>query len=320
MHRISKTVVLSLALAIAFPVPGTKAKTNPKKAQVAAGPPVLWREPADIATRNLYYGPGGKAHEPHGPFTFEKEDANGTNPKFDVVDADGVKWRVKLGDEARPETAASRLIWAAGYFANEDYFVPVLRVRNLPRLHRGRQFVLPDGTVRNARLKRHSKGEAKLGIWKWDDNPFKDTREWYGLRVMMAVISNWDLKDVNNSIYAVKGDRAEQRYMVSDVGASLGANAFNYGLRGNLKAYSRSKWIGGTSPEYVDFAIANWSAFNHWITRRIPVEDARWIGNLLAKLSPDQIRDAFLAAGYSPQDAEGFAQVVQRRIADLRKL
>ena len=25
--------------------------------------------------------------------------------------------------EARPETAASRLLWAIGFFSNEDYFV-----------------------------------------------------------------------------------------------------------------------------------------------------------------------------------------------------
>ncbi|MGA8271639.1 MAG: hypothetical protein WB919_08775, partial [Candidatus Sulfotelmatobacter sp.] len=35
---------------------------------------VLWREPTDIRSRNLYYGPGGEAHQPHSTFTFEKED------------------------------------------------------------------------------------------------------------------------------------------------------------------------------------------------------------------------------------------------------
>jgi hypothetical protein len=40
---------------------------------------------------------------------------------------------VKLGSEARPETVASGLLWAVGYFANEDYFVPVLHVREMHR-------------------------------------------------------------------------------------------------------------------------------------------------------------------------------------------
>jgi hypothetical protein len=50
-------------------------------------------------------------------FTFKEEDMTGTNPKFDVIDQDGVGWRVKMGLESRPETAASRLVWAVGYFA-----------------------------------------------------------------------------------------------------------------------------------------------------------------------------------------------------------
>ena len=37
-------------------------------------------------------------------------------------------WRVKLGEEARPETAATRLLWALGYFADEAYLVPEMVV------------------------------------------------------------------------------------------------------------------------------------------------------------------------------------------------
>src|ERR1700730_7787404 len=145
---------------ILFCLPTTQAatkaaKANPDKIQISEERPVLWRNPMDIASRNLYYGSGGKAHEPHGTYTFEKEDMAGSNPKFDVIDQDGVKWRVKMGDEARPEVVASRLVWAGGYFANEDYFMPELHVQNMQRLHRGEGLVSPDGTMRNVRLKRH---------------------------------------------------------------------------------------------------------------------------------------------------------------------
>ena len=55
----------------------------------------LWRQPADIASRDLYYGMGGKAHEPgRGPFTFVEEDLDGNSPKFVVRDAQGVNWKV----------------------------------------------------------------------------------------------------------------------------------------------------------------------------------------------------------------------------------
>src|SRR5579871_5529472 len=109
MHKFSRTFLASVVVFVLIsPTTATSAKKNTTDSQTTAeGPPVLWRDPADIASRNLFYGPGGKAHEPQGTFTFDKENMQGSNPKFDVVDEHGVRWKVKLGDEARPETVAS---------------------------------------------------------------------------------------------------------------------------------------------------------------------------------------------------------------------
>src|SRR3984893_13989679 len=52
------------------------------KGEITGSTAVFWREASDIATRNLFSGPGGKEHEPHGPFTFVDEDLDGSNPKF----------------------------------------------------------------------------------------------------------------------------------------------------------------------------------------------------------------------------------------------
>ncbi len=72
-----------------------------------------------------------KGEKATGPvFKFVKEDLCGTNPKFIVADQSGVKWKIKLGAEAKPEVAAPRLVWAAGYFTPEDYYLPLLRDRN----------------------------------------------------------------------------------------------------------------------------------------------------------------------------------------------
>ena len=101
-----------------------------------------------------------------------------------VKDAEGVHWKVKMGLEARPETVASRMVWAAGFFTNEDYFLPEIQIQGVPEhLHRGRKLVSADGTIHDVRLKRDPKGEKKVGEWKWKDNPFNDTRELNGLKV-----------------------------------------------------------------------------------------------------------------------------------------
>ena len=310
-------------------------------AAVTNARPSIWVDPGNVASRDLYYGPGGKEHAPHTTFTFVKEDLKGSNPKFDVVDEDGTKWKAKLGGEAKPEVAASRFVWAVGYFANEDYFVPVLRVENMPHLKRGQKLVHADGSMHDVRLKRHSKGEKDIGDWKWSNNPFSNQRELNGLRVMMALLNNWDLKDVNNAIYEEKAkdsDSPELHYLVSDLGASFGTAGRSVGpgvSKGNLGSYRKSKFISKKTSEYVDFNAPGRPATLFLLTstgeyfsrmhmrsigKHIPRADVRWIGGYLAQLTPQQIRDAFRSAGYSPDQVEGFATVVEKRIAELRNL
>src|SRR5438270_9954338 len=64
----------------------------------------IWRDPSDIRSRDLFYGAGGRSHSPGKTLTFLREDSGGSNPKFDVRDENGTKWKVKLGEEAQPET------------------------------------------------------------------------------------------------------------------------------------------------------------------------------------------------------------------------
>src|SRR5689334_12477152 len=45
-------------------------------------PVILWQEPVNVGSRDLSFGPGGRAHQPRGPFRFVSEDLEGTNPKF----------------------------------------------------------------------------------------------------------------------------------------------------------------------------------------------------------------------------------------------
>lgn len=321
--------------------PGTVRAGDAKSAMgaksAASGAPVLWKDPGNIASRNLFYGPGGAEHQPGTVFTFEKEDLEGSNPKFVIRDDKNVRWKAKLGPEARPETVASRLVWAVGYGANEDYFADVITVKEMPRLHRGRKLVGSDGSVKNVRLKRYLEGEKKIGIWSWKDEALYGTRELNGLRVMMALVNNWDLKDENNGIYEEKSSDGgkEKVYLVSDLGATFGTTGFTYPLpkaRGNLKAYAHSRFLRKAGVEYVDFQAPSRPSFALLVNpaqfmrrihmeslgRHIPIADVRWIGALLARLSSSQIHDAFRAAGYTPEVVDGFTRVVSRRIEELR--
>ena len=162
--------------------------------------PILWHDPGDIRSKDLLHGPGGKDHEPKAPLTFLREVRSGTSPKFDVEDAAGVKWRVKLGPEARPEVVASRLLWAIGYFSDVDYNVHQASVPHI-RLRRGRKYIYHHDEISDARFSRKLDDQKRIASWTWERNPFSGTREFNGLRVMMALLNNWDLKDVNNAVY-----------------------------------------------------------------------------------------------------------------------
>jgi hypothetical protein len=335
-----------LVFLLAFVVSSLPGANNSGKAGIAeldhGAKAALRRDPTDIASLDLIYGSGGGGHQPRGTFTFIQEDLEGSNPKFDVRDQDGVKWKVKLGAEARPEVAASRLVWAAGYFTTEDYFLADLHVQGLPsRLHRGQDLVASDGTLHNVRLKRSIKSQEKLGNWQWASNPFVGTQELNGLRVLMALINNWDLKDSNNAVYQSKREdgsaELEQVYLVSDLGASFGTSGVTLPIdasKGNLDAYKHSKFISKHTLDYVDFGTPgrptlietfNLPMFIHrvdlrWIGRHISLADAKWMGQVLGQLSQEQIRDAFRAAGYSAPEVNEFANVVQGRIAELNAL
>src|SRR5581483_8365896 len=299
----------------------------------AALPAVLWREPTDIATRDLYYGQGGKEQAPQGKFTFVEEDPGGSNPKFEVKDESGQRWKVKLGEESQPETVASRLIWAVGYFTDEDYYLPEMRVEGMPKLKRGQSKVSSDGTVRGARLERHVKGQKTLGNWSWFDNPFNGTKELSGLKVMMGLINNWDLKEVNNKIYLEKD--TERRYVVSDLGAAFGKTGNTSSRsKGDLEDYVKSKFIARVNAQSVDFDFHSRPSFlfrvkgdyykeradMEKIMMNIPRADAKWIGSVLGQLSEKQISDAFRSAGYGPAEVSGYTRKVMERIAELNKL
>jgi hypothetical protein len=294
---------------------------------------VLWRDPGDVSALDLNGGPGGreKAPKPGGRYTFVKEDTNGTSAKFYVKDADGVEWLAKIGEEARPETAATRIVWALGYFADEDYFVDSIHVDNMPELKHGKNHKSVKADVKNVRLKRQNSSEKSIGNWSWYENPFVGTREFNGLRVMMALMNNWDLKEVNNKIYPVDGAR---ELVVSDLGATFGkTGAVATRSKGKLRDYEHSKFIVKSTPESVSFKMSTRPSFllksferrnyemrakMETVTKNISRADVQWIAGQLSRLTPEQIKDAFRAAGFAPDVVEGYAKTIEARVGELK--
>lgn len=296
--------------------------------------PVLWHYPGSIASLDLFYGQGGKEGQPVAPFQFESEDMHGTNPKFDVLDGRHTKWRVKLGDEAQPEVVASRLLWAVGYFVEDDYVLPEAHIENL-HIERGAALA-PGGHIEDARFAKKPQGEKDIGFWRWKGNPFEGTREFNGLRVMMALMNNWDLKDVNNAVYEDK-ESGRDIFLTSDIGATFGTNGLSWSKdrsKGDPDTFAKSNFITHKSDTTLDFATPATPTLLmapkvkrykrrrglEWIGKSIPIADARWIGSLLKQLSHQQLVDAFRAGRFSAKDVDTYVSVIESRIRELASL
>src|ERR1700676_2518444 len=88
IERLRRLCTLAACLGAAC-ILGAEPSCHEDQPSLAArsAPAVLWREPEDIASRDLFHGPGGEGHQPRGTvFAFVKEDLAGSNPKFVVRD------------------------------------------------------------------------------------------------------------------------------------------------------------------------------------------------------------------------------------------
>jgi len=205
-------------------------------------------------------------------------------------------------------------MWGTGYFTDVDYLVPSVRVEGLNK------------TLKNVRFGARPKDEKRIAGWKWKTNPFVGKREFQGLKVMMAVLNNWDTKDSNNRIVVVenKNGQNEAHYVVHDVGASFGKkmNWFERNLlfkrdRNNPKGYAKARLVKNADDDSV--RLNYWSK-NRKTLKNISVEDARWMGQVLSRLSPQQIEDAFRAANYTPEQVRLMSRAVRQRIDELNNL
>src|SRR5712692_1508896 len=117
--------VTILMVSIALLLPGAVLMGQHKTAQNKNEEPkpipadaksILWQEPTDIATRDLFLGPGGDSMKPDlSKVTFIADETRSYSTRYRVRDGAGNEWIAKLGKEAQAEAAGTRLVWAAGY-------------------------------------------------------------------------------------------------------------------------------------------------------------------------------------------------------------
>jgi hypothetical protein len=287
---------------------------KPAIKRVASEPPPekmaeFWVEPADLAGRDLFWGPGGRenAPDPGGRFEFvaRKTGSFKFSRGFDVKDAHGIAWSVKFWPESQTEVVASRIMWAMGYHQPPTYYLAHWTLSGNTGWA---------GPQDGARFRPSLPWLDHKGDWDWHDSPFTGTQPWRGALVMMVMLNNSDLKPAQNALYELKEPRegAGRWYVVRDLGASLGETGTLWAKRNDPGTFEKEAFIEGVEDGRVRFHYSGrWKELFQDLTPA----DVRWTCERLARISPQQWQDAFRAADYPDDVAQRFIRRFQQKIA-----
>ena len=275
----------------------------------------LWQEPTDLAQRDLFHGPGGAAGMPPGTtFQFVKTDTGGYSPGYEVRDANGRTWDVKLGKEAQPEIVTSRILWAIGFHQPPSYYVSNWTLTGGI-----------SGPQEAGRFRPVPEGATVVDDWSWYENPFVGSRAFKGLVVANLLMGNWDWKTSNNKIYEYRdGSQPARRYVVRDVGASLGKftspailRVFRMrgmqGTRNDLEGFEEQGFIKRMTEGEVEF---DYKGIYSDVVKSVHPDDVVWTMRLMSRLSDQQWAEAFRAGGFTPEQTERYVRKIKQKIAE----
>jgi hypothetical protein len=288
---------------------------------------VLWHDPGPVKALDFRYGIGGKALAPKPPFTFDGEDTSGSTPKVKVRDAKGRNWVVKFGDEASPDTFCTRMAWAMGYYATPTYYIEKGRVRGVTSLERAKDEVDEKGRFEAGRFQLRAKDPKYLESvsWSWDDNPFLNTPELGGLKVLLMLLSDWDNKDARDAEDRGSNTAVYQHakllfYFVDDWGGSMG----KWG-----KVFTRSKWDADHFLEQSDDFVKVEDGKLKWgyvgqhssaLKDSVTKADVRWLMRRLGRVTDHQLSTALRSSGATPEERDKFVRALRMRIGALARV
>ena len=250
-------------------------------------------------------------------FEFVAEDRSGYSPGYDVRDAQGIEWSVKVGPEAQSEVAVSRLLWALGFHQPPTYYLTTWRMVGGPSGPRLPGRFRPEQATWNV-----------VEDWSWYQNEFVNTRPFKGLVVANLMFNNWDWKTSNNKVYEIdeyRNGRANRVYVVRDLGASLGKTSFpqllnwfpmrglGQGSRNDVEDFESQGFIKRVEGERVEF---DYRGIHGNIVRTLSRSDVIWTARLMSRLSDSQWNDAFRAAGYSDDHTRRFVAKIKSKVAE----
>jgi hypothetical protein len=282
----------------------------------------VW-SPTRVEAMDLRRGPGGRhafVPETTVDCTYVPVELDGRTPKFICQLPNGERVKVKHGrdnGEVYAEVAATRLLWALGFGADQVYPVRV-RCHGCPTAAQDQDRDRKD-TVQVfdvAILERRRSGTA-IGEdegWAWDELENVQPRlgaaaaaQRDALKLLAAMLQHTDSKKEQQRIVCdgpVRRGRCGRPFMfIDDLGRTFGrANAFNRDGPSsvNLDAWARTPvWADETGCR-ANLGRSMTGTLNHPV---VSDEGRQMLARLLSRLRDKQLRDLFLVARF-PQRAE----------------
>jgi len=300
-------LVATTAVAPSCARPVLKSPGEGPRASASAPLEELWQSPKDLGSRNLFWGPGQQSRVPPTAVEYKvvRRDETGYSAGYDVEGPDGRRWDVKLGREVQPEIVLSRILWALGYHQPETYYVTDWKLTGEWK---------DEGTPARFRLQSDHETE---GEWAWRENPFQTVQPFQGLVAINVLLGNWDFKTSNNRIYRrLDGQVPQRRYVVQDLGASLGKPRvfpIPVGSRNEIDDFEETKLVRSTRDQKV---VLDYHGLRADILEEMEVADVIWGCALLNRLTDAQLSDAFRAAGYDDATTRRFIAKIRAKIAE----
>jgi hypothetical protein len=243
---------------------------------------------------------------------------NGRSPKFSCVLGNGDELKVKYGKEngeVYAEVAATRLLWALGFWADRMYPVKVV-CRQCPSDPAANASVTkPEVTFDPAVVEREVEGEVlepQTGAgWAWPD--LDVVEETAGgappahrdaLKLLAVMIQHTDNKAEQQRLFCAPGEHVDEKgepclhtfMMISDLGLTFGhSNVFNRNQIGsvNFDQWSRARiW---SNPKQCVAELSQ-SHTGTLANPRISEAGRKFLADLLVQLTDSQIHDLFTVA------------------------
>ena len=284
-----------------------KMRSTLNRRPTAAEMAQLWVKPANIASRDLFWGAGGQKFAPPEGVKYKVKafDETGMSGGWDLEDPSGREYSVKIGVESQIEVVASRLLWAVGYHQPPTYILTKYELSG------ERAGELP----MTGRFRPKMDDLENVADWSWHENPFVGTREFKGLIVLQVLMNNWDIKTQQNKIYDVKREGGPGRwYVVRDLGAAFGKTAWPVGTKGDPADFEKQQLLKRVvNNRQVEF---DYDARHKELFEGITVDDVVWICELMNQITPKQYADAFRAGAYPPEVAERFISKLRSKVQE----